>query len=213
MAKFIIEGEQKLTGEITVAGNKNAALPIIAATVLTDEPCELTNIPEIRDVVAMLDLLKELGKTVEKHGANQYRVSGAVHKSKLDDQLAGNLRASILFLGALLARTGKVEMRPPGGCVLGRRNVDSHFTAITALGADLKMEENKYIAELLTTASSGYFPDRGLGYSHRKCHASGLRYRGRNRNPQCRLRTACDGSGACFGKNGCDDFRCRYRYA
>ncbi len=148
MGKFIIEGNRSLAGEIQVSGNKNAALPIIAATILTDDLCVLENVPEIRDVTAMFTLLTNLGKKVERIKKNIYGVSGTLKSSKLEEETAGNLRASILFLGALLARTGEVEMTPPGGCVLGRRNVDSHFFVLSALGTDLKIEDKKYRAFL-----------------------------------------------------------------
>ncbi len=148
MGKFIIEGNRSLAGEIQVSGNKNAALPIIAATILTVDLCVLENVPEIRDVTAMFTLLTNLGKKVERIKKNIYGVSGTLKSSKLEEETAGNLRASILFLGALLARTGEVEMTPPGGCVLGRRNVDSHFFVLSALGTDLKIEDKKYRAFL-----------------------------------------------------------------
>jgi UDP-N-acetylglucosamine 1-carboxyvinyltransferase len=148
MGKYIIEGESTLNGEIFVSGNKNAALPIIAATALSDEPCVLDNVPEIRDVQVMFDLLIKLGKNVEKLKDNKYQISGVLTEYKLDDRLAGNLRASILYLGVLLARSGEIEMTPPGGCVLGRRNVDSHFDAISDLGAEVKIKDKKYVARL-----------------------------------------------------------------
>lgn len=148
MAKFIIEGNYPLNGEITVAGNKNAALPIIAATVLTDEECILENVPEIRDVQAMLSLLRDLGKTVDRVEANSFRISGKIKKTHLDEKIAGNLRASILYLSALLARKGEVRLPPPGGCVIGRRNVDSHFEVLEAFGSEITADENGYGAVL-----------------------------------------------------------------
>ncbi len=157
MGKFIIEGKHPLSGDIYVSGNKNAALPIIAATVLTDDTCVLENIPEIRDVKAMFALLKDLGKEVKRIKSNVYQVSGAIRKNKLNDEITGNLRASILFLGALLARSGEVEMTPPGGCVLGRRNVDSHFFVLQTLGADLKIEDKKYQASLSKPRAADIF--------------------------------------------------------
>lgn len=157
MGKFIIEGNRSLAGEIQVSGNKNAALPIIAATILTDDLCVLENVPEIRDVMAMFTLLRNLGKKVQRIKKNIYEVSGTLKSSKLDEETAGNLRASILFLGALLARTGEVEMTPPGGCVLGRRNVDSHFFVLSALGTDLKIEDKKYRAFLTHPKPSDIF--------------------------------------------------------
>ncbi|HNZ37808.1 MAG TPA: UDP-N-acetylglucosamine 1-carboxyvinyltransferase, partial [Candidatus Marinimicrobia bacterium] len=102
MSRFIIEGNRNLSGEIRVAGNKNAALPIIAATVLTDEPCILENLPDISDVRSMLAILSDLGKSVEMLSAHKCQITGSVNKSRLNDKLASTLRASILYLSVLL---------------------------------------------------------------------------------------------------------------
>ena len=144
MSRFIIEGNRNLSGEIRVAGNKNAALPIIAATVLTDEPCILENLPDISDVRSMLAILSDLGKSVEMLSAHKCQITGSVNKSRLNDKLASTLRASILYLSVLLARTGEVEMVPPGGCVIGRRKVDQHFDALQALGVKVNIIEHGY---------------------------------------------------------------------
>ncbi len=144
MSKFIIRGGIPLHGEVTVAGNKNAALPIIAATVLTDAACTLENIPDIRDVDAMLDIAKNLGKTVERTAPNTVTISGTVKLSHPADELARRLRASILFMGALLAKTGEAFIAPPGGCVIGRRGLESHFTAFEKFGAKIELRENVY---------------------------------------------------------------------
>ncbi len=148
MSKFIIEGGNALNGEITVAGNKNAALPIIAATVLTDEPCIIENLPIIRDVQAMLAILDDLGKTITQLSPHSYQISNSINKTQLNKELSGSLRASILYLGALLASSGKVVMSPPGGCVIGRRNIDCHLEVISAMGAKFKIEDRLYSAEL-----------------------------------------------------------------
>lgn len=157
MAKFKIQGGNPLSGEITIAGNKNAALPIIAATVLTDEECVLENLPEIRDVWSMLDLLKDLGKTVEKVKPNTYKISGSLRTNKLDKEMAGSLRASILYMSGLLARTGSIDMSPPGGCVIGRRNMQSHFSVFEAFGANVTLTDNGYEAEIKNIHSANIF--------------------------------------------------------
>jgi len=148
MAKLIIEGNHPLNGEITVAGNKNAALPIIAATVLTEEACILENVPQILDVRSMINLLQDLGKTVERISSRSFKISGQVNKTHLNGNLAGNLRASILYLSVLLADKGEVRLPPPGGCVIGRRNVDSHFEVLQAFGAEITTDEEGYSAVL-----------------------------------------------------------------
>ncbi|MGD9898660.1 MAG: UDP-N-acetylglucosamine 1-carboxyvinyltransferase [Calditrichaceae bacterium] len=148
MSKFIIEGGIPLNGEIKVAGNKNAALPIIAAAALTDEDCIIENMPAIRDVDVMLEILADLGKKVERTAPNVCKVSGSISKTRVNDALANKLRASILYLSVILAKTGEVEMVPPGGCVIGRRNVDSHFDVIESFGATLEFDEKNYKANL-----------------------------------------------------------------
>jgi UDP-N-acetylglucosamine 1-carboxyvinyltransferase len=157
MAKFIIEGKNSLKGEIIVAGNKNSALPIIAATVLTDEVCILENVPQILDVHTMLKLLEGLGKKIEQEGNHTYQISGSISNSNPKDALTRNLRASILYLSVLLAKLGKVEIVPPGGCVIGRRNVDIHFDVISALGAKMQVDQNKYRARLIKAKPAKIF--------------------------------------------------------
>jgi UDP-N-acetylglucosamine 1-carboxyvinyltransferase len=120
------------------AGNKNAALPILAATILPDGPVDLENIPRIRDVETMLALLVDLGATAEWSGANSVRVDTRNVKPKaLDPGLCAKIRASILLAGPMLARFGSVTLPPPGGDVIGRRRVDTHFLALEHLGASV----------------------------------------------------------------------------
>jgi UDP-N-acetylglucosamine 1-carboxyvinyltransferase len=157
MAQFVIEGGHSLRGTITVAGNKNAALPIIAATILTDEECYLENMPHIRDIEVMHLLLKDLGKNIDRISPNSYKISGTLKKSALDPILAKGLRASILYMGALLAKAGHVQMVPPGGCVIGRRNVDGHFQVFEELGAKIKSEQGVYIADLKNARAANIF--------------------------------------------------------
>ena len=133
---FSIEGCRPLSGTIRVAGNKNGALPILAATLLTGEPVSLSNVPRIRDVDTMLDLLADLGADAGWTGPNEVRVHTAnVSKSSPDPQLCARMRASFLLAGPLLARFGEATMPPPGGDVIGRRRLDPHMHAFAELGA------------------------------------------------------------------------------
>ncbi len=157
MAKFIIEGGNPLNGEITVAGNKNAALPIIAATALTSEICIIENLPAIRDVETMLEILEDLGKSIEHKGPGICEISGTINKLKINDQLAKNIRASILYLSVILAKMSQVQMMPPGGCVIGRRNVDSHFDVLSALGAEFSTDAEGYKAKLVKPGPANIF--------------------------------------------------------
>ena len=134
--RFLVRGGKPLAGTIRPAGNKNAALPILAATLLADAPVEVGNIPRIRDVEAMLSLIEHLGATVEWTGPNRVRVDARNAQSRpLDPELCARIRASILLAGPLLARFGAVQLPPPGGDVIGRRRIDTHVLALERLGA------------------------------------------------------------------------------
>ncbi len=138
MQSFAIEGGKPLNGTVRAAGNKNGALPILAATLLATEPIRLTNLPRIRDVETMLELLSDLGAEVAWEGPNELRVdSGNVAKTELDEELCRRIRASFLLAGPLLARFGRVVVPPPGGDVIGRRRLDPHIHALAALGAEI----------------------------------------------------------------------------
>jgi UDP-N-acetylglucosamine 1-carboxyvinyltransferase len=135
---FVIEGARPLNGSIRAAGNKNAALPIIAASLLTDEPVTLSNVPSITDVQTMLELVADLGVDVEPRGGGELRIHAAeVTKRELDEELCSRIRASVLLAGPLLARCGEAIVPPPGGDVIGRRRLDTHIHAFTRLGAEV----------------------------------------------------------------------------
>jgi len=140
MCKYIIEGSFPVKGKIKASGNKNAALPCIAATLLTDETVTLENIPEIQDVSVMFDILKKIGSTVTRIKEGVYEVKTGDIKSDLPVEEAKNVRASILFAGSILARTGRVVFPPPGGDVIGRRRLDTHFLAFSELGARIDID-------------------------------------------------------------------------
>jgi len=133
---FSVTGGRPLKGAIRPAGNKNAALPILAATLLADGPCRIENVPHIRDVETMLELLAHLGASVRWMGPNSVEVDAArAEPRELDPALGARIRASILLAGPMLARFGRVSLPPPGGDVIGRRRVDTHFLALEQLGA------------------------------------------------------------------------------
>jgi UDP-N-acetylglucosamine 1-carboxyvinyltransferase len=136
MEKFVIEGGEALSGTLIPAGNKNGALAILAACVLSADETLLTNVPRIRDVEAMLAILDSIGARSEWRGPNELAVSGAgVHQVEIDRELAERLRASFLLAGPLLARFHRAVMPPPGGDVIGRRRLDPHLDAFRAMGA------------------------------------------------------------------------------
>lgn len=137
---FRVIGGTALKGTVRPAGNKNAALPIIAATLLADGPSELVNVPRIRDVEALLNLIADLGADVSWTGDHTLTIDpGAVEPKRLDPDLCSSIRASILLAGPLLARFGRVTLPPPGGDVIGRRRLDTHFVAFEQLGATVEL--------------------------------------------------------------------------
>ncbi|HEY3068998.1 MAG TPA: UDP-N-acetylglucosamine 1-carboxyvinyltransferase [Gaiellaceae bacterium] len=152
---FVIEGGRALNGTIRAAGNKNAALPIVAACLLTDEPVTLTNVPSIRDVETMLELAADLGVDVEHVGQGEIRIhAAALSKRELDEELCSRIRASILLAGPLLARHGEAIVPPPGGDVIGRRRLDTHIHALSKLGAEIHANRRyKMLAEKLQGAA------------------------------------------------------------
>jgi len=139
MESFVIEGGRPLDGAIRAAGNKNAALPIVAAALLTEEPVTLTNVPAIRDVETMIALIADLGVDVRPLGEGAVRIHAVdVAKRELDEELCARIRASILLAGPLLARWGEAIVPPPGGDVIGRRRLDTHIHAFVRLGAEVR---------------------------------------------------------------------------
>jgi UDP-N-acetylglucosamine 1-carboxyvinyltransferase len=142
---FVIDGKQPLSGTIRVAGNKNGALPILAATLLASEPVTLVNVPRIRDVDTMLELLADLGADASWTGANEVYVdTTAVSRSTPDLALCSKIRASFLLAGPLLARFRHATMPPPGGDVIGRRRLDPHIHAFAELGAAIDTTGRAY---------------------------------------------------------------------
>ena len=134
--QYIVEGGHPLSGSIEPAGNKNAALPIIAATLLTERPVRLLNVPRIRDTETLVDLVRSVGAEAEWSGANELEICArTLRTGDLDVELCAKIRASILLAGPLLARQGYAVLPPPGGDVIGRRRVDTHFLAFEQLGA------------------------------------------------------------------------------
>lgn len=146
MDKFVIQGGIPLSGEITPAGNKNAALPSLAACLLTEEPVVLRNVPEIQDVKAMCALLESLGVKIEPINNHSLRIQATtVSFADLDPDLCRRIRASILLAGPLMARSGELQLPPPGGDVIGRRRVDTHILALEALGSQVEYDRAKHV--------------------------------------------------------------------
>lgn len=138
MSKFIIQGPQKLEGEVRVSGAKNAALKAIPAALLANGVTRLTNVPQIHDVRVMIDIIKELGATVEMHDHELTIDPSTLRSANITSELSGKARTSILLVGPLLLKFGKVEIGHPGGCVIGRRPIDQFIDGFKALGIDVQ---------------------------------------------------------------------------
>ncbi|HZP73465.1 MAG TPA: UDP-N-acetylglucosamine 1-carboxyvinyltransferase [Gaiellaceae bacterium] len=149
---FVIEGGRPLNGRVRAAGNKNGALPILAACLLTAEPVELANLPRIRDVDTMIELLRQLGADVEWTGDNTVRVHAHEIGHEVDARFADRIRASFLLAGPLLARAGRASVPPPGGDIIGRRRLDPHIHAFAELGATIDIGERYELAGRLEGA-------------------------------------------------------------
>jgi UDP-N-acetylglucosamine 1-carboxyvinyltransferase len=140
MYEYIIDGGYPINGTITASGNKNAALPCLAASLLTDEPVILKNIPEIQDTNVMIQILQALGAEVEQIEKHVWKIKNEnVKNIELPAELTKKVRGSIVFAGPLVGRTGKCKMNPPGGDVIGRRRVDTHFLALKQLGVNISV--------------------------------------------------------------------------
>ncbi len=147
MQSLIIEGGARLDGSLVASGSKNAALPILAATLLTSEACQLSRVPKLKDVSTMLTLLSSLGVQVTPTGPNSVSIdSGTATEAKAPYELVKTMRASILVLGPLLARFGRAEVSFPGGCAIGSRPVDLHISALEAMGAEIVTDGGYLVA-------------------------------------------------------------------
>lgn len=136
--QYIVEGGHRLKGAIEPSGNKNAALPIIAAALLTEHPVTLDNVPRIRDTETLVELIRSVGASAEWRGRNRLAIHArSIRAADLDPELCARIRASILLAGPLLARCGEVTLPPPGGDVIGRRRLDTHVLAFEQLGASV----------------------------------------------------------------------------
>lgn len=148
MKQFVIEGGHPISGVVTASGNKNAAIKMIPACLLTDEPVTLKNVPNIGDVHTTIDIMRHLGATVEWQGTNTLYVRAkVVNTDAIDSTLAQRIRASIVFAGPLLARCGQIHLPIPGGDTIGERRLDTHTLALTKLGAEIELRDNLLVMQ------------------------------------------------------------------
>ena len=195
MEKFVIEGRQTLTGDVWPAGNKNAALPILAATLLTDEEVTLHNVPRIGDVNTMLSLLKEMGVEIRDGGTNLTLSARDAQAAALRSDLFQQIRGGMLLAGPMLARFGCAALPVPGGDRIGRRRVDTHLLALEALGATFEFTYDHYDFKACARPPQGqrHPARRDERDRHRECRDGCRARRGDHRHSQCRFRAARPG--------------------
>lgn len=140
MEKLIIAGGRPLKGEVVISGAKNAALPILCASLLSREPLTLTNVPQLNDIRTLLKLLAEMGVKVQRDGDTVSLDAAALNNPVASYELVKTMRASILVLGPLVARCGEAKVSLPGGCAIGARPVDLHIKGLQSMGAEVKVE-------------------------------------------------------------------------
>lgn len=142
--RYIIEGGKKLSGSIRISGNKNSVFPCVAAALLTDEEVILENISDIKDTEVLIQILKKLGVKVQKIGQTLHIQASEIHRTSLPKDLMTKLRGSMVLVGAVLSRMGKVHFYHPGGDVIGQRSIETHLDGFKILGASLKREDLKF---------------------------------------------------------------------
>ena len=146
MEKFLIEGGHPLHGEVTPSGNKNAALPMLAACIMTQEPVIFRNVPDIKDITTMRALIESLGVEITNLDNHTWKIQAKeVRPADLDPDLCRKIRASILLAGPMLARSGEIHLPPPGGDVIGRRRVDTHLLALRRLNTDVSYDRSFHL--------------------------------------------------------------------
>jgi len=160
MSQLIIRGNRPLRGKVKPQGNKNSILPIMAAALLTQKECVLENVPKIHDVVVLGTIINQIGGEVKGLGTGKLTIKAArVKTGQLPENLVQKLRASILLIGPLLARKGEVKTTHPGGCIIGKRAVGTHFDALRAMGAEIKGSDDQYEAKVSSPRSAKIFLD------------------------------------------------------
>lgn len=159
MDKLVVTGGARLTGEVAISGAKNAALPILCASLLTAEPLRLSNVPELNDIGTMLKLLAQMGVKVEREGENVILDAGGLNNPLAPYELVKTMRASILVLGPLVARCGEAKVSLPGGCAIGARPVDQHIKGLQSMGAEVGVEHGYVVAKVKRLRGARLFTD------------------------------------------------------
>ncbi len=160
MEQYVMKGGNPLVGEVTISGAKNAALGILAASIMTDEDVLIDNLPDVRDINVLLEAIEEIGAEVERIDRHTVRINGSkIHEVAVDDEYIRRIRASYYFIGAMLGKYKSAQVPLPGGCNIGSRPIDQHLKGFRALGADVKIERGAVIAHAIDLVASHIYLD------------------------------------------------------
>lgn len=160
MNQYIMKGGNPLVGEVQISGAKNAALGILAASIMTDESVVIDNLPDVRDINVMLEAIQEIGAHVERLDSHTVRINGStVHEVSVDDDYIRKIRASYYFIGALLGKYKSAEVPLPGGCNIGSRPIDQHLKGFRALGAKIEIERGAVLAHAIDLVGGHIYLD------------------------------------------------------
>ena len=160
MEQYIIKGGNPLVGDVTIGGAKNAALGILAASIMTDEDVLIDNLPDVRDINVMLEAIQEIGARVERVDRHTVKINGSgIKEVSVDDEYIRRIRASYYFIGALLGKYKSAQVPLPGGCNIGSRPIDQHIKGFRALGADVQIECGAVIAHAIDLVASHIYLD------------------------------------------------------
>ena len=160
MEQYVMKGGDPLVGEVTISGAKNAALGILAASIMTDEDVLIDNLPDVRDINVLLEAIEEIGAEVERIDRHTVRINGSkIHEVAVDDEYIRRIRASYYFIGAMLGKYKSAQVPLPGGCNIGSRPIDQHLKGFRALGADVKIERGAVIAHAIDLVASHIYLD------------------------------------------------------
>ena len=160
MEQYIIKGGNPLVGDVTISGAKNAALGILAASIMTDDDVLIDNLPDVRDINVMLEAIQEIGARVDRIDRHTVKINGSgIKEVSVDDEYIRRIRASYYFIGALLGKYKSAQVPLPGGCNIGSRPIDQHIKGFRALGADVQIECGAVIAHAIDLVASHIYLD------------------------------------------------------
>ena len=192
--QYIMKGGNPLVGEVVISGAKNAALGILAAAIMTDEPVFIDNLPDVQDIRVLLDAMREIGVIVERRDNHSVKINGSnIHKVRVDNAYIRKIRAGYYLLGALLGKYRHAEVALPGGCNIGSRPIDQHLKGFRAMNAQVDVLHGCVIADAKQLAWRAYLSGYGFGGSDDQCDAGRCAGPGQHHHRERRQGASCGG--------------------